>query len=112
MYLAHSFVESSEMKNIYDGVVELNDRSEAVVELPRWFDALNGDFRYQLTPIGTPGPELQIAKELADKNFRIAGGSPGLKVSWQVTGVRKDPGQSPTQSELRKTSKTVSGTII
>gem|GEM_PF-6415545 len=51
-YLYHSFVESPDMKNIYDGVVELNQNGEAWVTMPKWFQALNAEFRYQLTCIG------------------------------------------------------------
>ena len=54
-YLNHSFVESPDMKNIYDGVATLDATGAAVVELPDWFEALNKDFRYQLTAIGAPG---------------------------------------------------------
>jgi hypothetical protein len=89
-YLSHSFVESSEMKNLYDGVAVLNAKGEAAVKLPNWFEALNQDFRYQLTPLGGPAPDLHVAKEVRDKQFKIAGGKPGMKVSWQVTGVRRD----------------------
>jgi len=89
-YLNHSFVESPDMKNIYDGVVILDAAGEAWVQLPEWFGALNKDFRYQLTAIGAPGPNLYIADEIADNHFRIAGGSAGMKVSWQVTGTRQD----------------------
>jgi hypothetical protein len=81
-YLNHSFVESPDMKNVYDGVVELDANGEAWVELPAWFEALNKDFRYQLTPIGAPGPNLYIAQEVQDNRFQIAGGTPGMKVSW------------------------------
>jgi hypothetical protein len=88
-YLAHAAVESSEMKNIYDGVVVLDTNGEALVELPEWFEALNRDFRYQLTCIGGVAP-VYVADEVSEAHFRIAGGTPGLKVSWQVTGVRKD----------------------
>jgi hypothetical protein len=90
MYLTHSFVESSEMKNIYDGVVTLNRKGEARVKLPNWFEALNRDFRYQLTPIGSPAPNLHIIDDISGNEFAIAGGKPGMKVSWQITGVRKD----------------------
>jgi hypothetical protein len=61
------------------------------VELPAWFTAVNGTFRYQLTSIGAPGPNLYIAQEVAYNRFGIAGGTPEGKVSWQVTGVRQDP---------------------
>lgn len=89
-YLYHSFVESPDMKNIYDGVVTLDDTGAAVVTMPNWFDALNQDFRYQLTAIGAPGPNLYIAQEITGNTFKVAGGTPGMKVSWQVTGIRHD----------------------
>jgi hypothetical protein len=89
-YLYHASVESSEMKDIYDGMATLDVSGEAVVELPEWFQALNGNFRYQLTAVGAPGPNLYIAEEIANHRFKIAGGSAGMKVSWQVTGVRQD----------------------
>lgn len=90
-YLSHSFVESPDMLNLYNGNIVLDKDGTAVVELPAWFEALNRDFRYQLTPIGGPGPNLYIAEEIKDQRFKIAGGLPGGKVSWQVTGVRHDP---------------------
>jgi hypothetical protein len=57
--------------------------------MPAWFDALNKDFRYQLTALGAPA-NLFVAAEIKGNTFRIAGGRPGMKVSWQVTGVRQD----------------------
>lgn len=88
-YLSHSFVESPDMKNIYDGVVELDTAGEAVVELPVWFEALNRDFRYQLTCLGAFAP-VYVADKIQDNAFRIAGGRAGQEISWQVTGRRKD----------------------
>ena len=88
-YLQHSFVESPDMKNIYDGVVALDKSGKAVVILPEWFEALNKDFRYQLTCIGGFA-NVYIAEKIENNRFRIAGGSPGLEVSWMVTGIRKD----------------------
>ncbi len=88
-YLNHSFVESPDMKNIYDGIAVFGETGEATVTLPDWFEALNQDFRYQLTPMGAAFVPY-IAEEIAEKQFRIAGGLPGKKVSWQVTGVRHD----------------------
>jgi hypothetical protein len=88
-YLSHSFVESPDMKNVYDGVVTLDDSGEAMVDLPEWFGSLNRDFRYQLTCIGAFAP-VYVADEIDNNRFRIAGGSSGMKVSWQVTGIRHD----------------------
>jgi hypothetical protein len=90
-YLYHSGVESPDMKNVYDGVVILDGNGEAWVGLPEWFEALNKEFRYQLTAMGASGPDLYIADEISNNRFRISGGKPGMKVSWQVTGIRKDP---------------------
>ncbi len=89
-YLYHSFVESPDMMNIYNGNIALDANGEAVVTMPEWFDALNKDFRYQLTAIGAPGPNLYVAEEISDNRFSIAGGTSGMKVSWQVTGIRQD----------------------
>ena len=89
-YLSHSFVESPDMMNIYNGNVVLDNEGMAWVELPEWFEVLNRDFRYQLTCIGGFA-QVYVAEEIVDGRFRIAGGTPGLKVSWQVTGVRQDP---------------------
>ncbi|MBN8652961.1 MAG: hypothetical protein J0L67_16125 [Cytophagales bacterium] len=103
-FLYHSFVESPDMKNIYDGVVVLDGSGEATVELPSYFEALNKDFRYQLTCVGGFA-QVYVADEVAGNRFRIAGGKPGLKVSWQVTGIRKDPyaEKNRVQVEVEKT---------
>jgi hypothetical protein len=87
--LSHSFVESPDMKNIYDGVVALDGTGEAWVTLPDYFEALNKDFRYQLTPIGAQFVPY-VAEEIEGNRFKIAGGTAGKKVSWQVTGTRRD----------------------
>ena len=89
--LFHSFVESPDVKNIYDGIATLNEVGEATVELPDYFEALNKDFRYLLTPIQTPAPDLYIKDFVTNNRFTIAGGTQDVKVSWQVTGIRKDP---------------------
>src|SRR5918997_6024145 len=65
-YLSHSFVESPDMKNVYDGVVVLDRKGKAEINLPDWFGALNKNFRYQLTAIGAPGPNLYIAEEISE----------------------------------------------
>lgn len=105
-YLYHSFVESPEMMNVYNGNVVLDAAGEAIVEMADWFEALNKTFRYQLTPIGAPGPNLYVSQEINGNTFRIAGGTPGMKVSWQVTGVRQDPfaSENRVQVEVEKES--------
>ena len=68
----------------------LDQDGSAWVELPAYFQALNRDYRYQLTTIGGYAP-VYVAREIQDNRFQIAGGTAGLKVSWQVTGIRQDP---------------------
>jgi hypothetical protein len=89
-YLSHSFVESPDMMNVYNGVAVLDAHGSAWVTLPDYFEALNRDFRYQLTAVGAPGPNLYIAKKVSGNRFKIAGGKPHGEVSWQVTGIRHD----------------------
>jgi hypothetical protein len=102
-YLCHSFVESSEMKNIYDGVAVLDEAGEALVDLPEWFGELNDHFRYQLTPIGAAGPNLHIAEKINNDNrFKIGGGEPQMEVSWQLTGIRKDKWAKANQIEVEE----------
>jgi hypothetical protein len=88
--LSHSVVYSPEMKTVYDGIATLDSQGNATVSVPDWFHALNESYRYQLTSVGGAAPQLHIASEIASNEFRIGGGMPGGKVSWQVTGIRRD----------------------
>jgi hypothetical protein len=88
-YLYHSFVESPDMKNIYDGNVVTDSSGIAVVQMPEWFEALNRDFRYQLTTIGQPA-QAWVASKIANGQFVIKTDKPTVEVSWQVTGIRQD----------------------
>ncbi|MEW6015237.1 MAG: hypothetical protein AB1690_07930 [Candidatus Zixiibacteriota bacterium] len=88
-YLQHSFVESPDMKNVYDGNIITDGNGEAMVELPSYFEALNKDFRYQLTVIGEFAQAI-VAEKIKNNRFVIRTEKPNLEVSWQVTGVRKD----------------------
>lgn len=88
-YLFHSFVESPDMMNIYNGNVITNEKGEAIVTMPDYFTALNIDFRYQLTTIGSFS-KVMIAEEMTHGTFRIKSEDPNVKISWQVTGVRND----------------------
>ena len=89
-YLSHSFVESPDMMNIYNGNIVTDQSGFAEVEMPAWFDALNRDFRYQLTVIGSFA-RATIGQKLEGKCFVILTDEPNIEVSWQVTGIRDDP---------------------
>ena len=88
-YLYHSFVESPDMKNIYDGIIVTDANGEATVNLPAYMEALNEGFRYQLTVIGSFAQAI-VASELKDNRFTIKTNAANVKVSWMVTGIRKD----------------------
>jgi hypothetical protein len=92
-YLYHSFVESPDMKNVYDGSVTTDGLGYATVELPEWFEALNRDFRYQLTVVDSSDAFVlaKVAGEIEHNRFTVRTSLPGIKVCWQVTGIRKDP---------------------
>jgi hypothetical protein len=90
-YLLHYCIEAPEPLNAYSGVAALDARGEAWIELPDYFDAINRDPRYTLTPIGAPMPNLHVAVEVQGNRFKIAGGAPGKRVSWRIEAVRNDP---------------------
>jgi len=85
------------MKNVYDGIAVLDHNGQTAVILPDYFEALNREFRYQLTCIGGYAP-VYIEQEINGNRFTIAGGKPGMKVSWQVTGIRQDPFAEETRT--------------
>jgi len=88
-YLSHSFVESPEMMNVYNGNITTDQNGHAVVELPDYFEALNSDFRYQLTVIGQFAQAI-VAEKVKGNRFTVRTNAPGVEVSWQVTGIRHD----------------------
>jgi hypothetical protein len=87
--LAHTSVESDERAVVYSGNVRCERDGTATVQLPDWLEALATDFRYQLTCIGGHA-DVYIAETVRENAFRIGGGTDGLQVSWQLTGVRQD----------------------
>jgi hypothetical protein len=89
--LYHSFVESPDAKNIYAGTATLDDKGEVTIQLPEYFDALNIEPRYQFEALDQAMPNLYVSEEEHDNHFSIAGGVPGGKISWQITGIRNDP---------------------
>jgi hypothetical protein len=90
-YLYHSFVESPDMMNVYNGNVITDEKGDATVQLPEWFEALNRDFRYQLTIMGDQFAQARVSSKVKDNHFSIKTDKPNVEVSWQVTGIRQDP---------------------
>jgi len=88
-FLYHSFVESPDMMNIYNGNIVTDAAGYATITLPDYFEALNRDFRYQLTVIGQFAQAI-VDAEISGNHFAIRTDKPNVKVSWQVTGIRHD----------------------
>ena len=107
--LFHSFVESPDVKNLYDGIAKLDESGEATIRLPDYFMALNKDFRYQFFPLDEAMPDLHIKSEVADNQFTVAGGKSSGRISWQVTGIRHDPYilANPIRVEVKKGADTL-----
>lgn len=92
-YLYHSFVESPDMMNIYNGTIVTDQEGYATVTLPDWFETLNREFRYQLTVIDEADAGWTLAKvvrKVHKNQFTIRTNYPNVEVSWQITGVRQD----------------------
>ena len=102
-YLSHSSVESPDLMNIYSGEAVTDSEGNATVTLPDYFEALNRDFRYQLTVIGKFAQAI-VASGIENNHFTIKTDQPDVKVSWQVTGIRQDASARalPTRVEEEK----------
>jgi len=87
--LAHAAIESNEVLNQYSGNAVTDASGKATVQLPEYFEAINKDFRYQLTVIGSFAQAI-ISREVSGNKFEIATNQPNVKVSWVVMGVRND----------------------
>lgn len=87
--LSHSFVESPEMVNLYAGTTVTDADGLAWIELPDYFEALNRDLTYQLTPVGTQA-RVMVSEEVSGNRFAIRSEPGQVKVCWLVTGVRQD----------------------
>ena len=92
--LTHTCIESPDMKNMYDGVTTTDGAGYAVVTLPDYFEALNSDYRYQLTVIDeddrTDFVWAKVVRKIDANRFTIRTSIPNVEVSWMVTGIRKD----------------------
>ncbi|MDP5082224.1 MAG: hypothetical protein NWP87_06160, partial [Winogradskyella sp.] len=100
--LKHFSIESNEVLNMYRGIESFDANGKAVVSLPDYYDSINKNPSYQLTPIGAAMPNLYIESEINNGEFIIAGGVANKKVSWQITSERNDPylKQNPEQRDV------------
>lgn len=89
-FLLHYCIESNEILNMYRGTALLDNNGKAIIQLPDYFEDININFSYQLTPVGKSMPGLFVEKEISGNTFIIAGGEPGAKVSWTVYAERND----------------------
>src|SRR3989440_2417327 len=86
-----TLVESSGRTNICNGNVTTDAKGEATVALPDDFEAQTQDFRYRLTVIGQFAQAI-VSTEIRNDHFTIKTDKSNVKVSWQVTGIRKAKG--------------------
>jgi hypothetical protein len=113
--LRHSCVESNEYKNLYDGIATTDATGYATITLPDWFEALNENFRYQLTIIdsddsGDPLLWARVARKLDRNQFVIRTSRGNTEVSWQITGNRKDTYVKEHPLEVEGTKPATSAT--
>lgn len=92
--LKHFCSEGPEPLNVYSGNVVTDERGYATVRLPDYFEAINRDFRYQLTVINEENSDdfvlAMVVREIRNNLFVIRTSKPGVKVSWEVKATRND----------------------
>jgi hypothetical protein len=88
--LTHTPLETDALAVTYSGNVRTDADGRATVRLPAYAVAIAGDWRYQLTPIGRFGQAI-VEREIRGRTFAIRTEHGATKVSWTVTGVRRDP---------------------
>ena len=103
-YLNQTFVESSEMMSVQTGNITTDANGEAVVSLPEYFQAMNGDFRYQLTVVGQFAQAI-VAQKIEGNVFKIKTDKANVEVSWQVTGLRQGKTRKPTEELKSETER-------
>jgi hypothetical protein len=88
-YLNHTSVESPDPITMYGGNVTTDEMGIGEVELPKYFEVLNKNIRYQLTAIGKMAQAV-VLTEVQNGSFTIKTSEGKVKVSWQVSGERHD----------------------
>ncbi len=89
-FLVHFCIESPEILNLYRGTAIIDENGEAIVSLPEYFEEININYTYNLTPIGESAPNLYIKQKIKNGNFIIAGGKPNQEIDWVVYAERND----------------------
>ena len=80
---------SSERLVAFSGNATTDASGAATVRLPDYADALAGDFRYQLTAVGSFAQAI-VGQKVEGGRFVIRTSEPSVEVSWRVEGVRQD----------------------
>jgi hypothetical protein len=88
--LTHTPLETDTLAVTYSGNVRTGSDGRATVKLPSYATAIARDWRYQVTPIGRFG-QVIVEREVQGGRFVIRTEHPSTKVSWTVTGTRRDP---------------------
>ena len=105
-YLIHNSIESNERINIYSGNIKTDDQGYAMIQLPDYMNALNKDFKYQLTIVDKTFAQAIIWEPMNvnTNSFTIKTNEPNIKVSWQITGTRQDTWakENPMKVEIQK----------
>ena len=89
-YLYHSFVESPDMKNIYDGNVVTDGSGTATRHHARVVRGSEHGFPLSTHHHWPARPSLDRVGNQPMAASPIKTSKPGVKVSWQVTGIRQD----------------------
>ncbi len=110
-FLRHFSIESNEVLNVYRGTVVFDSNGEAIVSLPDYFNDINKNISYQLTPVGAYMPLFIKEKVNSGNLFVIGGGVVGKEVSWAVYAERNDlymqknPDQRKAELQKRDSEK-------
>jgi hypothetical protein len=110
-FLRHFSMESNEVLNVYRGTTAFDANGNAMIELPDYFNDINKNISYQLTPVGAYMPLFVKEKVNSENKFEVSGGDPGKEVSWAVYAERNDlylkkhPEQRAVEIEKRASEK-------
>ena len=88
--LTHACIESNERLLMYSGTVITDGNGDATIELPSYFEALNINYRYQLTVVGDEFAQARVSRKINNNQFSIKTDKPNIEICWEVTGDRND----------------------